>query len=160
MTTQANKALVRRYIERINQGDLNALDEYFSPNLVEHVLGNRSPTPSSGLEALRRMINWRHSAFPDAQWIVEDLIAEGDRVVVRQTFLGTRQASLVGTAPASRQVAVPSIDVFRIADDRIVESWRSGALPRMPIGPPCNFDTDCPPGTSCWDGFCIPNTDF
>ena len=54
---------------------------------------------------------------------IEDLFAEGDKVVLRFTFHGTHQGEFMGVAPTGKQVTMPGIDIFRIADGKIVELW-------------------------------------
>jgi predicted ester cyclase len=63
------------------------------------------------------------SAFPDLRVPIEDLIAEGDRVVTRWTARGTHQGELIGNAPTGNRVAVTGIIVDRVSGDKIEEEW-------------------------------------
>ncbi len=63
------------------------------------------------------------NAFPDMQFTIEDVIAEGDEVVVRWTFRGTHQGELMGTPPINNQVTVTGMSIERVSGDKIVETW-------------------------------------
>jgi steroid delta-isomerase-like uncharacterized protein len=120
MGTQDNKALVRRIFEEIwNQGNLETVHELFA---AEHV-GYDQTGPFHGLEGVKQFFSTWLAAFPDAQFHIEDQIAEGDKVATRWTAHGTHRGHLQGIAPTSRQVTVTGITILRIANGKIVESW-------------------------------------
>ncbi len=80
-------------------------------------------------EELKHHIALYEAAFPGYYLTAEDMIAEGDKVVVRSTFHGTHQGNLMGIAPTGKQVTMPLILIYRIADDKIVEHWmQAGSL--------------------------------
>jgi len=121
MTTQDNKALVRRVFEEIwNRGNLEALDELFAP---EHIGYDNKTGPVHGLEGAKQFFSTWLAAFPDAQFRIEDQLAEGDKVATRWTARGTHQGHLQGMAPTSQPVTVTGITILRIADGKIAESW-------------------------------------
>ena len=64
-----------------------------------------------------------HSAFPDLQMNVEDMIAEGDKVVARVRMSGTHQGEFMGIDPTGNRVEISGIDILRVADGKIVEHW-------------------------------------
>jgi predicted ester cyclase len=64
-----------------------------------------------------------HSGFPGFQSTIEDLLSEGDKVVLRFTFRGTHQGEFMGIAPTGKQVTMSGINILRIADGKIVEMW-------------------------------------
>jgi predicted ester cyclase len=78
--------------------------------------------------------------FWTVQLIAEDMIAEGDKVVVRSTFRGTHKGDLMGIPPTGKQVTMPLILIYRIADDKIVEHWMQadalGLLQQLGVIPP------------------------
>ncbi len=76
-----------------------------------------------GLEAIYQFFNTFHTAFPDLSITVEDMIAEGDRVAARVTMRGTHLGEFMGVAPTGKPVEVRAIDMFRIANGKIVEHW-------------------------------------
>src|SRR5215471_20278265 len=87
MSTEDNKAVVRRFYEEVmNQKKRAVLDEVFDLNVVDHFAPPGTP---GGLEGARQTLGMFLSAFPDLHFTVEDLIAEGDKVVARATMSGT-----------------------------------------------------------------------
>ena len=121
MSAEENKALVRRYVEEVvNQRNLDLLDEIFAPDFVEY---GADTDQVSGVEDAKQFFDMLRSGFPDFQGTIEDLFAEGDKVVLRFTFRGTHQGEFMGIAPTGKQVTMPGIDIFRIADGKLVELW-------------------------------------
>jgi steroid delta-isomerase-like uncharacterized protein len=122
MSTETNKAIVRRYIEQVwNEGRLDLLEEFF----VEDVVTNGIP-PVPGLEGLglvKNGVTRNRTAFPDLQIDVQDFIAEGDKVVQRYTASGTHQGELQGFPPSGKPVAFSGVGIFRLDNGRIVEVW-------------------------------------
>ena len=122
MSTEENKALVRRvYEEAINRGNMAVVDELNSPNYVAHDPG--FPQPVRGPEGLKQYFMVFRSAFPDVHITIEDMIAEGDTIAVRQTSRGTHQGDLMGMPPTGKQVTVTGIAIHKIANGKFVESW-------------------------------------
>jgi steroid delta-isomerase-like uncharacterized protein len=123
MSTEENKALMRRAYEEVyNQRDLAVLDEVCVPDFVFH---NASMT-IQGLEAYKHFVSLIFSAFPDGRYSIEDMIAEGDRVVVRHTFRGTHQGDFRGLPPTGKQVTTTAIVISRIANGKAIEAWING----------------------------------
>jgi steroid delta-isomerase-like uncharacterized protein len=121
MSTKENKALVRHYAEEVvNRRNLDLLDEIFAPDFVQY---GADPDQVSGVDDLKQFFVMLRSGFPDFQAIVEDLLAAEDKVVLRFTFRGTHQGEFMGVAPTGKQVTMAGIDIFRVADDKIVELW-------------------------------------
>jgi predicted ester cyclase len=121
--SEENKALVRRYFEEIwDKGNLDLIDELFTTNFVRH-----GPTGTEGevrgLEGFKGLVTMYRTAFPDLRVPIEDLIAEGDRVVSRWTAYGTHQGELMGNAPTGNQATVTGIIVDRISGAKIEEEW-------------------------------------
>ena len=120
---EKNKALVLRSIEEVwNQGKLEVMDEITSPDDVTH-----SPTepgsPMVGIEAGKQAINVYRSAFPDLRLTIEDILAEGDKVVTRWTSTGTHNGELAGIPPTGKQTVSSGIVISRMADGKTVEDW-------------------------------------
>jgi predicted ester cyclase len=120
MSTEENKAIVRRYREIHNSNNLAALDQVVDANIISH---SGIPGLPPGLEGGKMVHNIFLSAFPDSQVTTEDLIAEGDKVVERFSFHGTNKGSFMGAPPTGKQVASTGMSVFRIANGKIVEHW-------------------------------------
>ena len=120
MSTEDNKGLVRRFYEDIfNQRNLALVDELCTTNHVFH----NPPTTLNGREEFKQLVSLYLTAFPDARFIVEDEIAEGDRVASRYTFRGTHKGDLMGIAPTGKQVTVTGIIINRIANGKSEEGW-------------------------------------
>ena len=119
MSTEENKALTRHAYELANQRNWAAFYELIAPDFVLH---NASMT-IQGREGYKQFLSMYFTAFPDAQSSIEDMIAEGDTVVVRQTFRGTHQGDLMGIAPTGKQISATGIVITRIANGKAVEQW-------------------------------------
>jgi predicted ester cyclase len=118
---QENKALNRRYVEEvINRGNIDTIDELIDPGVVDYDAPPGFPT---GREGAKRFFAVLSSAFPDLHLVIEDMIAEGDKVVVCGTWDGTHQGEFMGVAATGRRVRVSQIDITRCADGRMVEHW-------------------------------------
>jgi steroid delta-isomerase-like uncharacterized protein len=121
MSSEENKAVVRRAVEAFNQGDQDAVDELFAANYVDHD-PSRAGLPT-GPEGVKQAWVAFRAAFPDLQGTIEDMITEGDKVAVRGTISGTHEGDLMGIPPTGRQVRVTLIDVNRIEGGKLVERW-------------------------------------
>jgi steroid delta-isomerase-like uncharacterized protein len=121
MSTEENKGIARRIVEEfINNGDLSVVDELFATDFVNHSPG-LGTTPD--LEGFKQFIINVRSAFPDQKLTIEDLIAEGDMVVLRMTGRGTHTGDL-GILPATgKQFEVPLISILRFANGKAIERW-------------------------------------
>ena len=125
MSTEANKAIVRRFFEEYwNQRKLDTLGEYVSPERLHH-FGKRAE--AHGLDQMRGMNTLWYSAAPDFKYHVEQLIGEGDRIAALVSFTGTQTGThhVAGRSlpPSSRTFSVTEMFIFRIAEGKIVESW-------------------------------------
>src|SRR6266487_2414274 len=88
MTKQENEAIVRRTWEELfNKGNLAAADELIAANFKNHA----APGAPAGPASFKQLVTFYRSAFPDAQFTIEDLLADGDKVVMRNTFSGTHR---------------------------------------------------------------------
>ncbi|MCC6792178.1 MAG: ester cyclase [Thermomicrobiales bacterium] len=124
--TEANKALVRRVYEAFNSGGVDLLDE-----VVATSFHDRDPLPGQapGLAGLKQAVGLFRAAFPDGEMIVEELIAEGHKVVARVHLKGTQSGDFAGTPATGRAVSADGIEVFRISHGKIVEGWSRFAHP-------------------------------
>jgi polyisoprenoid-binding protein YceI/predicted ester cyclase len=122
--TAEHKAAVRRFTDAVNSGDgeriARTIDELVAPDALI-----RTPVPlgATGRELLKEVFGRLHRVFPDLQVTIEDLIAEGDKVVSRNSVSGTHQGEYMGLAPTGRPVSYNEIFVFRFAGGRVVETW-------------------------------------
>lgn len=121
MTTEANKELVRRYVELWNTGNLPLADEILAPEFVDHTHPGRAPGP----ESVKDEIKTFRAAFPDAQVDVEQMIGEADTVAFRFIARGTHQGTFGPFPPTGKEAVLTGMDFVRIADGKLVELWSS-----------------------------------
>ncbi len=118
MSTEEDKAVVRRFYEELNTGNVDAAVELLAATAVIHQSGTPGPMDRERFKQLGGMF---FTAFPDARHELEDMIAERDQVATRFTFRGTHHGDLMGMPPTGKQVTVPGIALDRIAGGKIVE---------------------------------------
>ena len=124
MSTEENKALMRRFYEEVyNQKNLAAIDDYIAPNFFNHSASQLGITGGGDLEHVKQFVSMVMQVFPDLHYTVEDLIAEGDKVVARLTISGTQQGAFMGIPATGKHVTVSNIEIFRITNGRGVETW-------------------------------------
>lgn len=120
----ANKTTFRRFHDAVNTGDADiiskTIDELVDPDVLFHA---PVPTDATGAQALKQVWAALLRAFPDIHVTVEDLIAEGDRVVARNTVTGTHRGEHMGRPPTGRSVRYDEMFMARFADGRIAEIW-------------------------------------
>ena len=135
MSTEDNKALVQRFFEQvINQKNLAALDQFVAPNAVNHTVPSGLPQGPS------QFLSLHLNAFPDMKATVEDLLADGDKVVALVSYHGTHQGAFRDISPTGKPITVMGINIFRIVNGQMVEHWgladRLTALQQLGVVPP------------------------
>src|SRR5262249_54176659 len=119
MSAAENKALVRRwYDEVLNGADLAVVDDVVAADLVF----NGQPIGRAGIA---QAAAWVHSIFPDLQVTVEDVVADGDRVVTRFSARATHRGEFMGIPPTGRTVTLRGVHVDRVQGGRIAERWET-----------------------------------
>ena len=120
MSTEANKALVRRFYTEIDKGNIAILDELVDEHYIDH---NPPPFPLPlGREGIKEAFRIFQQATPGVH-VIEDQIAEGDRVVTRLTSLGKHEGDLPGAPRTGNEMKMTSITIHRIANGKLVEKW-------------------------------------
>ena len=125
MTTKDNKSLARHFVEELfnSKGNLAATAELLADNFIDHnPLPGLPPLPP-GPAGFKQLAAIFRTAFPDLLYIIEDMIAEDDKVIIRYSACGTNTGNLVTMPPTDERVTVTGFDMFRIAGHRIVEWW-------------------------------------
>jgi len=120
MSLEENKKTVRRYQEIYNSNDLDSLREVVSENLRTPKIMSGIPTGMEGAKVAHRIML---AGFPDYQTMIDDLIAEDDKVVARITMSGTNTGSFMGMPATGKHVSFTGIYMARIANGKIVEHW-------------------------------------
>lgn len=120
-TLSANKALVlRSEAELWSKGNLDAADELYSADFICHFIAGAE---WKGIKGLKSEVASHRAAFSDWAEKVDDIIAEGDRVVIRFTSSGTQQGEFAGVAPTGKKVSIHETAIYRLAAGKIVEQW-------------------------------------
>jgi steroid delta-isomerase-like uncharacterized protein len=121
--TDTNAALVRRWTEEgYGRGKLALVDELFAVDFVNHT---PLPGQSPDREGVREAVVTLRNAFADLEVTIEDIIAEGDRIAVRDRTHARHVGVFAGIPPTGKDVTVLRIAIYRVADDRIVDHWAS-----------------------------------
>lgn len=134
---EANKDVIRRLLADADRGAVD-VDAYYAPEYVDHT-PSAIRAQAAGRAGVREAFRLFHEAFPDTRHTIEDLLAEGDRVVARISARGTHTGPLFGHAPTGRVVTLTGITIYRLQAGRIVERWAehgSGILEQLGIAPP------------------------
>jgi len=119
--SEANKAIVRRYFEEVfNKKVLAVLDDLIASNFVGHT---STGTDVHGPEGVKQQVAMFSIAFPDMHYTLEDLVAEGDKVVARFTFRGTHRGEFLGLAPTGKRVTGMGTGTYRITDGKMQDAW-------------------------------------
>lgn len=138
MSTEANKAVYRRYIEEIfNKADFSLLEELLADDYVYH---DAPPGIPAGREGIRRVVEMFHAGFPDMHITFEDQIAEGGKVASRTVFRGTHRGEIFGMPPTGRQVVMRGVTIVSVKNGKITESWVNndglGLMKQLGMRPP------------------------
>ena len=122
MSAEESKATMRRYLGVFEQGNIDLLDELLAPDYTNH--SPATPDLPTGPEGVKAVVSMFRSGMPDLRVVVEDMIAEGDKVATRYTLEGTHEGELFGVPPTGRRLSIKSITVERVSDGRIRDHWR------------------------------------
>ena len=118
MSTEQNKQIARRIIEDgLSKHNLDLIDEYFDPDFIENQFGLKPTIPS-----MKASFEFLYRAFPDYRLVIEDLVAEGDRVWLRMTCTGTNTGTFMGP-PTGKSLKITVMDVLRLKEGKVVEHW-------------------------------------
>ena len=122
MSTETNKAIVSRYIEQVwNNGRQDLVEEFFAEDIVEHGIENLPGM--NGRDSLKTIIGMIRNGLPDINLTLNDVIAEGDKVVTQWSYTATHQGELMGIPATGKQLALSGAAVYRLVNARIVELW-------------------------------------
>jgi hypothetical protein len=122
MSAEENKELVLRWKEERNKGNVNVVDELCAADCVLHMSGIPTPGPVRGREPFKQLFAAYLAAF-DFHSMPEFLIAEGEMVVVRETYRLKHKGEFQGIPPTGKEVSVTGTEIYRIVDGKFVEQW-------------------------------------
>jgi steroid delta-isomerase-like uncharacterized protein len=138
MTTEQNKAVVRRFFEAFEADDQAALNELLAPDLVAYSHGGPGPqTREAHVQGIRM---W-NAAFSDTRFTIHEQIAEGDMVATRETMRSVHsRADFQGLPPTGKEITTSAVSIERIKDGKIVErrviSDFLGVMQQLGLVPP------------------------
>jgi steroid delta-isomerase-like uncharacterized protein len=119
MSTDENTALVRRFIKEVfEEGNVASVDELVSDDFAPHTYPG-----TTDREGLKLAMDRVSKGISDARFRIDDVIAEGDRVVVRLTSGATQTGEFMGIPPSGKRYEIEEIHIFRVRDGRITEHW-------------------------------------
>jgi steroid delta-isomerase-like uncharacterized protein len=120
--SELNKKVVRRLFEEVwNKGNLPLADELFTPNYAHH--DSSTLDVGRGPESEKKRATLYRTAFPDIRFSIEDIIAEGETVMVRWSCRGTHRGDLSGVAPTGKQFNISGVSIARFANGKMAEGW-------------------------------------
>lgn len=123
MTIEKNKKLARRYFEDAPRNP-NICDEIFAPSFLFHTIQHTvTPTTESNPQSEKAAYEWLKSVWGDWRINIDEMIAEGDRVMARWTFYGVHQGDYLGLPPTHKHVSYTGINIFRVQNGKIAEIW-------------------------------------
>jgi steroid delta-isomerase-like uncharacterized protein len=121
MTKNDLKSIYQQFADAVNRRDLDALDQIFDPDLINH---GADPDEPRGAYHFKQVFRNFIAACPDLQVTIEDSITKDDKLVVRWTDTGTHTgAPLLGVPATGKQIILTGIEILRIRDGKIVERW-------------------------------------
>jgi steroid delta-isomerase-like uncharacterized protein len=136
MSTEDNKAIVRRFFAEYDRGNLDGAEEILATDFVNH----QSDNTVQNREEFKQLGSAFLMAFPNRQETIEDQVAEGDKVATRLTFTGTHSGELMGIPPTGRQVTFTALTIDRLAGGKIAERWHLfdtlGMMQQLGVIPP------------------------
>ena len=142
----ANKAVICRYVDATNDGELDLFDLFVDENYVEN---EPIPGQGPGREELKKAYVVFNGPFPDLEYVFEDLIAEGDLVFGRGVITGTHKGDFMGVPATGKQIRWTGTRLFRLKDLQVMEGWinvdmmgmmqQMGVIPAPPAPDPSTF---------------------
>jgi predicted ester cyclase len=125
LSIEENKELIKRYVkENIDAlGDADKsntlIDKYLTPDAVVHIAGGTD----MNIEQWKGVAGYMYNAFSDINITIDDMVAEGDKVVVRSTWEATQTGEYLGVAPTGKKTAIDIVTLYRIAGGKISGTW-------------------------------------
>ena len=119
MTVENSKIVMNRFVEFINTANENLAKQIISPDAVFYVPG--SPEPMRGPDGYLAIVGMMRSGFPDIQWTLEEMVAEGDRVAARYRMRGTHQGVFFGVPPTGKTIIVQSMAFYQLSGGQFIK---------------------------------------
>jgi steroid delta-isomerase-like uncharacterized protein len=143
--SEANKAIIRRFVDHVlNGGHVELVDQLFAPNYMVHDPSN--PQRPNGIEGVKGFLHMFKTGLSEWKYTIDGMMAENDSVMYRWTMEAVHTGQFMGIPPTGKRLKIGGVDIFRIENGKIVESWAYadalGMLQQLgvspPMGPPPN----------------------
>jgi steroid delta-isomerase-like uncharacterized protein len=121
MAAETNKLVMNRFLEFINTASEKLAQELISPSAVFHVPGRTEPM--RGPAGYLAIIGMMRGGFPDIQWTLEEMVAEGDKIAARFTMRGTHRGNFFGVPPTGKTISVQAMNIYRLSGGQFVEEY-------------------------------------
>ena len=119
MAAETKKLVMNRFLEFINTASEKLAQELISPSAVFHVPGRTEPM--RGPAGYLAIIGMMRGGFPDIQWTLEEMVAEGDKIAARFTMRGTHRGTFFGIPPTGKTISVQAMNIYRLSGGQFVE---------------------------------------
>jgi predicted ester cyclase len=130
-SAKRNKAIAHRPFDEVfNQGKLDVVDKIFAPNYVGHSSASLTG-PIQGPQGIKQFVTMYCTAFPDIHFAFEEILVDGNKVIVRWITRGTHTGELQGIRPTGKQMTVTGIGIAHIVEGRIIRSFSKVSLLNM-----------------------------
>lgn len=137
-SADTHKELVRRIYDAFTTGGVDLLDDVVDQDFVDH---DPMPGQAPGLPGLKQAVGLFRAAFPDGEMAVNELVAEGDKVVARVTLHGTHTGDYFGRKGTGQRVMADGVEIFRVSGDKVCEGWSRFVLPEAGlVNPPLDAE--------------------
>jgi steroid delta-isomerase-like uncharacterized protein len=123
MPEDENRRLFQRYFDETNADNLDVLDEIFAADYLHHDPANPDPRPVVGPQGVRDHLVSLKAAFPDLKFEVDDMVAEGEDIVVRWTARGTNTGDYFGMPATNRPIEITGMNSWTTRDGQAIEGW-------------------------------------
>jgi steroid delta-isomerase-like uncharacterized protein len=136
MSTEENKAVIRRFFAALDEQQPDAVTDLLAPDYRLHFDSNPEMDRQAGIGFFAAFL----AAFPDIRHEVQDQLAQGDRVATRIVVRGTHQQEMIGIPATGEEIAIGAINIMRFDDGKIAEHWVNsdslGMLVQLGVMPP------------------------
>jgi len=124
MSEAENRKLFQRYFDVVaNEGNLDLADEIFASDYQHHDPANPDPRPVVGPQGVRDHLTSLRDAFPDLIFDIDDMVAEGDQIIVRWTARGTNTGDYFGMPATGKSIEITGMNTWRTRDGQAIEGW-------------------------------------
>jgi predicted ester cyclase len=136
MSTEAYKQVIRDLLAATDRGDFNLIKKYYHAQFVEHNVDS-AVHMDEGRQGVEMAFLLFDKAFPSRKHIIEDIIAEGDKVAARITFTGRFENAIGNAEPDGKEYSITGTTFYKFKDGQIIEKWTNISIPRV-----LNFDME------------------